>query len=76
MVLKKGLDARECLRKDISEDLNLERLEDAIVELPPSSSLDFSELTYKTDFERNHNMKKEYSELLSDKFRKNGKNEK
>jgi hypothetical protein len=76
MVLKKGLDARECLRKDISEDLNLERLEDAIVDLPPSSSLDFSELTYKTDFERNHNMKEEYSELLSDKFRKNGNNEK
>ncbi len=45
MVSKKGLDAQDCLKGEISRDLKIERLEDAIVEPHPRSKLDYSEMT-------------------------------
>jgi dUTPase len=45
MVSKKGLDAQDCLKGEISRDLKVERLEDAIVEPHPKSKLDYSEMT-------------------------------
>jgi len=45
MVSKKGLDAQDCLKREISLDLRVERLEDAIVEPHPKSKLDYSEMT-------------------------------
>jgi dUTPase len=40
MVVKKGLDSEDCLKKEISQDLNIKRLEDSILDIPSNIQRD------------------------------------